>query len=54
MVGMRRSITDAMNVELTMPAEEKEITKAIFSMNPHKAQGPDGRLLEHFLSLNVC
>lgn len=42
MVGMRRSITDAMNVKLTMPVEKKEITKAIFSMNPHKALSPNG------------
>lgn len=42
MVGMRRSITDAMNAELTMLVDEKEITKAIFSMNPHKAPGPNG------------
>lgn len=42
MAGMRRSITDAMNVELTMSMEEKKSKKTIFSMNPYKAPGPDG------------
>lgn len=45
LMGMRRSITDAMNVELTKPVEEKEVTKAIFSMNPHKAPCLDGMTL---------
>lgn len=40
--GLQRKITDSMNVQLTKPIEDQEIKAALFSMNPHKAPGPDG------------
>lgn len=38
--GIPRTITKAMNRNLTRPVEDQEIT--IFSMNPNKAPGPHG------------
>ena len=40
--GIPHSITDQMNNNLTKPVEEKEVKKALFSMHPNKAPGPDG------------
>ena len=40
--GIPHSITDQMNNNLTKPVEEKEVKKALFSIHPNKAPGPDG------------
>ena len=40
--GISHSITDQINNNLTKPVEEKEVKKALFSIHPNKAPGPDG------------
>ena len=40
--GIPHSITDQINNNLTKAVDEKEVKKALFSMNPNKAPGPDG------------
>lgn len=40
--GIPRSITESMNKNLTRSVDEAEIKKALFSMHPNKAPGPDG------------
>lgn len=43
--GMPRTISETMNVNLTRVVDGQEIRKAIFSMHPHKAPGPDAMSL---------
>ncbi|XP_027158016.1 uncharacterized protein LOC113759637 [Coffea eugenioides] len=45
-LGVPQTITEEMNRELTRNVSEQEISKAIFSMHPHKSPGPDGHLLK--------
>ncbi|XP_071933651.1 uncharacterized protein [Coffea arabica] len=44
--GVPQTITEEMNRELTRNVSEQEISKAVFSMHPHKSPGPDGHLLK--------
>lgn len=44
--GIPHSITDQINNNLTKPAEEKGVKKALFSMHPNKAPGLDE--MSHF------
>ncbi|XP_027102977.1 uncharacterized protein [Coffea arabica] len=44
--GVPQTITEEMNRELTRNVSKQEISKAIFSMHPHKSPGPDGYLLK--------
>lgn len=39
--GLQSSITNSMNQKLTRPVEDDEIKQALFSMDPHKAPGPN-------------
>ena len=40
--GVPQTITEEMNRELTRKVTEQEISKAVFSMYPHKSPGPYG------------
>ena len=46
--GISPSITNQMNLRLIRPIFELEIKKAIFSLHPNKAPGPDGMTLIFF------
>lgn len=40
--GVPKTITEAMNRNLTRTIENQEIKHALFSMHPHTAPGPNG------------
>ncbi|XP_024012343.1 uncharacterized protein LOC112086786 [Eutrema salsugineum] len=40
--GVSASVTEAMNESLTREISEEEVRRALFSLNPGKAPGPDG------------
>lgn len=42
LAGVRQSITETQNEVLTTQVSGEEVHKALFSMNPDKAPGPDG------------
>ena len=49
--GIPQVITAQMNNKLTKPVSEMEVRKAVFSLHPNKAPGPDGMtpfFFQHF------